>query len=275
MKKQSVLTILKYVFLYGYALLIIFPLLFILISSFKDNEGIFTDPWGLPAVFHWETYMQLFTRYAMGMNFVNSFYYSTAGCILSLLVCITAAYAISRMKWKYNKAVMGFFLLGLMIPAHSTIIPLYISAFKVGVRDPRISLVLIFAAFSIPTTVYILSGFMKSLPREMEEAAIIDGCTIPGALLRIIIPLLKPAIATVTIFTFLAIWNDLLFSLIFINNEKHNNLQLAITKFQGSYGSKYGSLLSAIVVSIIPTIIVYVLLQDKIVKGMTAGAVKG
>lgn len=275
MKKHNVLSILKYVFLCGYALMIIFPLIFILISSFKDNEGIFMDPWGLPAVYHWETYVQLFTQYRMGTNFVNSIYYSTAGCALSLVVCITAAYAISRMKWKYNKAVLGFFLLGLMIPAHSTIIPLYISAFRVGLKDPRISLVLIFAAFSVPTTVYILAGFMKSIPREMEEAAIIDGCTIPGALLRIIMPLLKPAIATVTIFTFLSIWNDLLFSLIFINNEKYNNIQLAVTKFQGSYGSKYGSLLSSIVVSIIPTVIVYILLQDKIVKGMTAGAVKG
>lgn len=275
MKKQRALTVLKYIFLWGYAVLILFPLLFILISSFKDNEGIFTDPWGLPAVFHWETYMQLFTKYAMGMNFVNSFYYSTAGCVLSLLVCITAAYAIARMRWRYSGAMMGFFLLGLMIPAHSTIIPLYISAFKAGVKDPRISLVLIFAAFSIPTTVYILAGFMKNIPREMEEAAVMDGSSIPGALARIIVPLLKPAIATVTIFTFLSIWNDLLFSLIFINNEKYNNIQLAITKFQGSYGSKYGSLLSAIVVSIIPTIIVYILLQDKIVKGMTAGAVKG
>lgn len=275
MRKHVCLPKLRYIFLTGYALLIIFPLIFTLVSSLKDTEGIYMSPWRLPEIYQWNNYIQLFSKYDMGTYFFNSMYYSAVGCFLSLVVCITAAYAISRMRWKLSKPTMAFLLLGLMIPAHSTIIPLYIFANRIGIKNPRISLILIFVAFSIPTTVYILAGFIKSIPREMEESAVIDGSSIPGALIRIIVPLIKPAIATVAIFSFLAIWNDLLFSLIFINNQKHNNIQLGITKFQGTYGSRYGSLLAAIVVAMVPTIIVYVLLQDKIVKGMTAGAVKG
>lgn len=275
MNKNIILPKIKYIFLYMYSILIVFPLLFVFVSSLKDNEDIFTNPWGLPKVYHWYTYLQLFQKYNMGTYFINSLYYSILGCAVSIVVCTAAAYAISRLKWKFSGITMGFFLLGLMIPAHSTIIPLFYLSSRVGIKNPKISLILIFVAFSIPTTVYILAGFMKSIPKEMEESAVIDGSSIIGAFIRIIIPLLKTPIATVTIFTFLGIWNDLLFSLIFINKETDKNLQLGIMKFLGSYGSRYGILLSAIVVSMLPAIIVYIILQDKIVDGLTAGAVKG
>ena len=270
MNKNAMLSKIKYIFLYIYSIIIIFPLLFILISSLKDNEDIFTNPWGLPKVYHWNTYLQLFQKYGMGIYFLNSLYYSILGCIISIIVCTAA-----RLKWKLSGITLGFLLLGLMIPAHSTIIPLFFLSSKIGLKNPKISLILIFVAFSIPTSVYILASFMKSIPREMEESAVIDGCSIIGAFIRIITPLLKTPIATVTIFTFLGIWNDLLFSLVFINKESDKNLQLGIMKFLGSYGSRYGILLSAIVVSMLPAIIVYIMLQDKIVDGLTAGAVKG
>jgi len=275
MNKNVILSKFKYIFLYIYSTIIIFPLLFILVSSLKDNEDIFINPWGLPKVYHWDTYLQLFKKYGMGIYFLNSLYYSILGCIISIIVCTAAAYAISRLKWKLSGITMGFLLLGLMIPAHSTIIPLFYLSSKIGLKNPKISLILIFVAFSIPTTVYILAGFMKSIPREMEESAVIDGSSIIGAFIKIITPLLKTPIATVTIFTFLGIWNDLLFSLVFINKETDKNVQLGIMKFLGSYGSRYGILLSAVVVSMLPAILVYIILQDKIVDGLTAGAVKG
>lgn len=265
----------KYLIFSFHALLILFPIWFVVLSSFKDNQDLFNNPWGLPRIFIWQNYSEVLFKYNLKTNLCNSLTYATLGCILSLVICAMAAFALTRLKWKLSKLTLGFFLLGLMVPLQSALVPLYISVNQLGLNNPRLNVISIFVAFSIPTTIFILAGFMEGLPRELEEAAVIDGCSIPKAFWNIILPLTKPALATVTILNFLNIWNDLMFGLIFLSNEADKTLQLGIMRFQSNYGTRYGYALVGIVIAIVPSLLIYAILQDKLVKGMTAGAVKG
>lgn len=275
-KKTIIFTdIIKYIFLCIYALMVIFPLVFTLLSSFKTNEEILLTPWNLPTKWDFSIYYKVWTEYGVSTYFFNSVYYSVLSVLIGLIINVMAAYAIARMQWKLRNWVFGLFMFGLMVPIHSQIIPLYIGFTRMGFSNPRITLAGLFIAFSIPTTVFILVGFMKSLPYELEESAIIEGASIFRILRSIILPLLTPAIATVTIFNFLAVWNDYFSSLIFINGDKDKTLQLGITRFQGSFVTNYSLLLSAIIIAVIPSIIIYVILQDKIIGGLMTGAIKG
>ncbi|MCD9023229.1 carbohydrate ABC transporter permease [Cohnella silvisoli] len=274
-RQYSRLTALKYVFLGVYALAILYPLFFLLISSLKDNDEIFSNPWGLPIKWGLNVYYQVWTQYEVGRYFFNSLYYSLLSVAITIFICSMASYAIVRMKWKLSKWTLGFFLLGLMVPVHSTLVPLYITASKLGLNYPRITMIVIFVAFAIPFSVFVLAGFIQGIPKEMEESGVIDGCSLPKAFWKIIFPLLAPPLATITIFNFLGSWNDLIFSLIFINDEYYKPIQLGIMRFQGNFSTRYSFLLSAIVIAIVPSVAAYMVLQDKIVSGITAGAVKG
>ena len=265
----------KYAFLSFYALLILYPLFFLLISSLKSNDEIFTRPWGLPLEWNVRSYAQVWGQYEVSRYFLNSLYYSTISVVITVAICSTASYAIARLKWELSGLTLGYFLLGLMVPTHSTLVPLYITFSKLGMNHPRVTMILLFVAFSIPFSVFVLSGFIRSIPKEMEESAVMDGCSLPKAFWRIVFPLLTPPLATVTIFNFLGSWNDLIFSLIFINDEAFKPIQLGIMRFQGNFSTNYSLMLSAIVIALVPSTIVYVLLQNKIVDGFTAGAVKG
>ena len=267
MEKQSLPVRLKYIFFSLYTLIILYPIYFVVISSFKDNSDIFMNPWGLPKTFHWENYTEVFVKYDLIYAFIV--------CLVLIIICSMAGFAITRMKWKLSKLMMGFFLLGLMVPMQSALVPLYILVTRLGLKIPKLNVISIYVAFSIPTTIFIIANFMTGLPREMEEAAVIDGCSIPRAFWEIILPMTKPALATVTVSNFLMVWNDLMVGLIFLNNEADKTLQLGIIRFQSSYGIRYGYALVGIVAAIVPSIIIYAILQDKLVKGMTAGAVKG
>jgi raffinose/stachyose/melibiose transport system permease protein len=185
-----------------------------------------------------------------------------------------AAYAIGRMKWKLNKPVMGLFLAGIMIPLHAIIVPLYIMTARFRIPN-QIALALLYTASTIPTSVFLIIGYLSSVPRAMEESAVIDGSSIPYLFFTIIIPIIKPAIATMTIFNFMGVWNDLMLSLILLSDDKFKTLQLGLMRFRSATYNDYGLLLTAMVVSIVPIIIVYLFMSEKIIGGITAGAVKG
>ncbi|GHU66231.1 sugar ABC transporter permease [Spirochaetia bacterium] len=275
MKKLGFWNILKYLLLFLSAVLVILPLIFVLMSSFKDNEEIFSSAFKLPSQFRYVNYITIFnSQYHLYTYFINSLLYAAFVCVVGALVDTMAAYAIGRMKWKLSKLVMGLFLSGIMIPLHAIIVPIYLGANIMHLPN-RFALMLLFTASTIPTSVFLIMGFLSSVPKALEESAVIDGSTIPHMFFNIIVPIIKPAIATVTIFNFMGVWNDLLLSLIFLSIEKFQTLQLGIMRFKGAFYSDYGLLLAAIVLSAIPSIIVFLFMSDKIISGITAGAVKG
>lgn len=273
--KKGILTCIKYVFLTLYSIAIIYPLIFVFFSSLKSNNEIFMTPWALPENWNFKVYYDVWTKFNVQVYFLNSVYYATVSVFISVLISSMAAYALTRMKWRLRSAVFSLILLGLMVPVHSELVPLYIIFRKLGFNDPKISLVGIFVAFSIPITVFLVSGFIKGLPIELEESAVIEGSGLIRVFFTIIMPLLKPALATVIIFNFLGVWNDFFAGLIFISKETDKTLQLGITRFQGNFATRYADLLAAIIIAIVPSIAVYVVMQDKIISGLTAGAVKG
>jgi raffinose/stachyose/melibiose transport system permease protein len=275
MKNRSPWSVFKYTLFLVSTILVVFPLFFVFLSSFKNNEEIFSGAFSFPSRIHFENYINLFNDiFHFHTYFINSFFYAAFVCALSAIVNTMAAYAIGRLKWKLSKVVMGLFLSGLMIPLHAIIVPLYIFVSRFNMPN-QIALMLLFTASAIPISVFLIAGFLNNVPRALEESAVIDGCTIPGMFFKIVIPIIKPAIATVTIFNFMAVWNDLMLSLIFLNEEKLKTLQLGMLRFKSSFYSDYGLILAAIVVSIIPSIIVYLSMSDKLISGITSGAIKG
>jgi raffinose/stachyose/melibiose transport system permease protein len=146
---------------------------------------------------------------------------------------------------------------------------------KLGFREPKIALPLVYVAFSMPITVFIVAGYLRSIPRALEESAVMEGASIPRCFFTIVLPVTKPAIATVLIFNFITIWNDFFAALVFINRDADKTIQLGIAGLKGVFVTQYSDLLAAVVVAIVPSVIVYALLQDKIVEGMTAGSLKG
>lgn len=274
MAKKRIISVLRYGFLFLGLLLVVLPMLFIFLSSFKTSTELYASPWALPAAWDFTPYVKLFTNYGFGRAFLNSAYYSTLGCVLTVVLITPCAYGITRMRWKLNKLALGFVMLGIMIPIHAIVIPLYVTVSKVSMPKPMM-LLLIYIATSIPTSLFIMAGFMETIPTELEEAAVLDGCSIPQTFLKIICPLVTPSLATITILNFNSIWNDYMLALIFLSGGKYQTVQLAVTNFDSSRATNYPMLLSAIIVVLVPSVIVCCVMTDKLTAGITAGAVKG
>jgi raffinose/stachyose/melibiose transport system permease protein len=179
------------------------------------------------------------------------------------------------MKWKLSKLCMTFFMMGMMIPIHATLIPLYVMFKNLGISNSNFALVLPYATFALPSTILILTGFFSSIPRELEEAAVIDGSPIWRVFVQIVIPISTPALMTVLIFNFISTWNELLVALVFIDDEKLYTLPVGLTNFVGQYQTNYAPMLAATMLSILPAITIYSAFNSKIVAGLTAGAIKG
>jgi raffinose/stachyose/melibiose transport system permease protein len=264
-----------YAFLVAYAVIILVPMLFIVLSSFKTNAEIYNAPWKLPSHIGFFAYYDIVVNYSVYRYFINSLYYSIVTVAATVALCALGAYGMVRMKWKLAGVTKAYILLGLMVPVHSMIVPLYIMMSRIGLQNPRFSVILIYVAFSLPTSLFILMAYLAEIPRELEEAAVLDGCSLFHAFRRIIVPIMQPAVATVAIFAFLGAWNDFFVGLIFINADKYWTIQLGISKFRGAFSIRYSYLLAAVIVALLPTVIVYLFMNRRIIAGITAGAVKG
>ncbi|MFH5183323.1 carbohydrate ABC transporter permease [Paenibacillus sp. TAB 01] len=266
----------RYALLIVLAAAVIYPIIWVILGSLKSEESFYTNPWGLPDQFHWEVYNVIFTQFHLQVNVWNSFYISAVSTLVVILFSAMAAYGMIRLKWKGSKAVLGLILLGIMIPVHSTLIPIYLDLQSYNKWiDPRILLMLPYAAFGIPTSVLILTGYYATISRDMEEAAVIDGSSLIGCFFRIILPISMPAIATVAILSFIHSWNELLYALIFLKKTASQTLPVALLQFMGFYSTDWAQVLAAITVGMVPGILIYMILQNYIVQGITAGAVKG
>lgn len=267
------------VFLYGLlalvALVYLYPLFWLALNSLKSSSGIYADPWGLSGTLSLDNYAKAFGPGRILTYFGNSALICSLTLAFVVVLSTPAAYAIARMKWRLSKAVMALFLVGIMVPAHATLIPLFMGFAATGLLGTAAALLLPYVAFALPTSIFILSGFFASVPSELEEAAVLDGAGLVRTFLLIVAPLTTAAIATISIFAFLSSWNELLFAVVFLSDPATMTLPVGLLTFKGQYMTDWGALLAAIVVSIVPSLVVYGLLSDRIISGMTAGAVKG
>jgi raffinose/stachyose/melibiose transport system permease protein len=272
---KYVLPAVRHIFLMIVAISVLYPLLWVFLGSFKTEKEFYTNPWGLPSALNFGTYANVLTQYHLHLNLLNSFFLAAVSTIVVVFLSSMLAYGIIRMKWMGSKAVLMFVMLGIMVPVHSTLIPLYINLQPLMEHlDNRVVLLLPYIAFGLPTSVLIFSGYFSTLSKEMEEAAVIDGASMIGTFFRIILPISTPAISTVSILSFIGHWNELLFALVFLRDSEMQTVPVALLQFMGFYSTDWSKILSSISITIIPSFVVYAFLQNRIVQGFTAGAVK-
>ena len=268
--------VILYIVLIAIALVQIFPLYWLFTFSLKDNLQIFgSNSLGLPAPYRFENFSNVLEQGRVGVFLFNSFLVTVSTIIVSTILSTMAAYAIARMKWKWNNRALIFFLMGMMIPLHATLVPLFIFLKRTKLYDTPFALILPYVAFAIPMAIYIFVGFFKTIPREMEEAACLDGMSIYRIFVRIMVPLIRPAIATVAIFTYLSCWNELMFAISFISSPQWKTLTVGIMGMVGMYATNWGALGAGLVVATVPTLIIYLLMSGEIQKSFTTGALKG
>ncbi|AFC31047.1 binding-protein-dependent transport system inner membrane component [Paenibacillus mucilaginosus 3016] len=262
-------------FLTLYAMLTLYPLFWLVISSFKSNAEFFNRPFALPSSWQFTNFVTAWQSSKMGLAFFNSIIVSGASLVLTLFVTSLAAYVLARLPFRFKGAVLTFFVIGMLIPIHSTLVPLFILMKQIGLLNSYWALILPYTAFALPTAIFVLTAYLSSVPKEIEEAAYIDGTGLWGVFWRIMLPISLPALSTVIILSFLHFWNDFSFALVFISKSTLKTLPLAIANFADGYQTDYGLTLAAMTMAILPTIGVYLAFQEQVMKGMTAGAVKG
>lgn len=269
-------SILVYVFLTSLAIVVLYPLLWTFLASVRPDTQFALNPWGIPKQFDLSIYREVWIDAGIARNTYNSLLIAALGVVISLILCLLASYPLARMRWKGAGIVLAFFLSGIMIPVHSTLIPLYVMLRPISkVLDERFALLIPYIVFSMPVAIFLIYNYMKSIPMSLEEAAVLDGCSLFQSFIRIIVPTVKPAIATVSIFSFMGMWNELLFALVFLQRQKVQTLPLGILRFTGLYTVEWQATLAAIMIAVIPSIILYVILQEKLIQGMTEGSLKG
>lgn len=269
----------------GYALLYIclgvvavfqiFPIIWLFLFSLKTNQEIFAgSPFALPLDPKWENYVKVFEG-GIGTYFWNSIWITAVATVMTILIASMATFAISRMRWKLSGLVLGIIMIGLMIPVHSALIPLYNMFLNVNLIDNPWSIVITYVTYNLPITVMILLGFYMTIPREIEEAAIIDGSSVHRLFFQIIFPLSAPVISTTVIINMIYNWNEFVFVNTFISSDRYKTLTVGIQNFIGQYMTDWGAIGATLVISVLPIIIAFLFFSDKIVEGITASAVKG
>nr|WP_052487265.1 carbohydrate ABC transporter permease [Paenibacillus sp. VKM B-2647] len=262
-------------FLAAYAVATLYPLIWLFISSFKSNQDFFGKPFALPSTWQFENYAKAWKVAGIGTALGNSVIVTFLSLALTLLAGTLAAYILSRLSFRLKGLVMALFVLGMLIPIHSTLVPLFIMMKKIGILDTYAALILPYTAFELPVAIFVVAAYLTSVPKEVEEAAMIDGNGYWGIFFRVIFPLSVPAMATVAILAFLRFWNDFAFALVFINKQALKTLPLSLAVFSDGFGTDYSLTMAAMSIAVIPTVVIYLVFQEQIMKGMVAGAVKG
>ena len=273
-KPVKPVTVILYIFLIALAVIYVAPLLWMLSVSLKDNAGVMAAPFALPEVFHWENYQQAWTMGKLGTALVNSVLVCGITLVVSLFFGAMAAFAIARMRWKLSEAAHTFFLIGMMVPVHTVVVPVSYIIGALNLKNNIPALVMIYVAFSLPFSILVVTNFMKGVNRSLEEAALIDGATYFQIYKNVMLPMTVPAISTISIFNFLGAWNNILFPLLFINDKNLKPIALGLLNFNGERGSDYGPLMAAIVITVAVPLVIYLLFQEKVEGGLAAGAVK-
>lgn len=274
-RKSVVAKVIIYIFLVLMAVLYIAPLLWTLSVSFKIKNEVISNPFGLPKSFFLGNYSFAWTKGHLGTATLNSAIVCVVTLIISMVIGSMAAFAIGRLRWKFSKLCLTYFLLGMMIPVHCVMIPLFTRFSSWGLSNSLIGLIIPYATFSLPVTIYIMTGFFESMPNELLEAACIDGASIYQIFVKIMMPLAKTGLFVTGLMTFVANWNELLLAMVFISDDIKKTLPVSLSKFVGPYNTNYAQMFAAIIIAIVPTIVVYCIFSNQIVEGLTAGSVKG
>ena len=250
------------------------PLLLMGLSAFKTNAELFTDPFALPESWSLDNVREVWDGTSFPLYLLNSLLVTGASVLLILLTGVMAAYAIARYPFRGSGVVLMLFVAGLTVPLKLAVIPLFLQLDRLGLFDTRTGLVLVYTAMGLPSAVFILTGFLRSLPGELEQAARIDGASELRIMVQVMLPLARPALAIAAIQNAVPIWNDFFFPLVFITSDSRKTLSQGLTVFMGEYGTEWGVLFAGLTLAAAPVVVFYLLLSRQFTAGMTQGAVK-
>jgi raffinose/stachyose/melibiose transport system permease protein len=264
-----------YISLIIFSLINLYPIAWMVMNSFKSEKEFSLNPFFLPETWRWENYIEAWQTANLGVYFFNSIFVAVLSVCLTVFIGALASYFLARFEFKMNKFVYVLFIFGLIIPIHATLVPMFILMQQLGLLNSRWTLLFPYIAFNLPITIFLLVSFMKAFSKEIEESAIMDGCGVFRIFWSIILPMSRPALATVTILNFINCWNEFSFALVLINDASLKTIPLGIANFAGQYNTNYTGQMAGLTMVILPTIIFYLFMEKNLVKGMTAGAVKG
>ena len=266
-----------YAFLIFWSLVVIVPMVWVLVTSFKTDQEIFFSPWLPPAKLMFDNFVRAWTKADIGRYFLNSLIVIIPAIFFTLLFSAMAGYVLARYPFKGNRFIFFAFMGGMLFPVALALVPLFFLLQTLKILDSHFGLILVYIAYSLPFTVFFMTGFMKTLPSELIEAAIIDGAGNYQLFFKIIIPLSRNGLVSMGIFNFLGMWNQYILPLVLLTSQKKYVLSqgLAFLQHQQRYQSDWSGLFAAVVIVMVPTLIVYIIFQSQIQKGLTVGALKG
>jgi len=264
------------IILVSYSAIVLVPFLWSIYTSFKTTREFYENPWMLPKQLYFNNYINAFVKSKMGDYFINSVLITALTLILGTMLSVASAYVITRFKNTFTKLLKYLYLAAFLIPGMFGLIPLFLLMNKIRLLDNRMGLVLVYVTGTLAFTIYVLAGFFSSISKEYEESAFIDGCSYYGILIKIIMPMAKPAIITVTIFNFIGVWNEYINALTFITTDSKRTLPVGLANLMEvqRYATDWGALFAGLVIVMLPTVIFYGLLQRKITSGLNVGGLK-
>ncbi|MDC7291139.1 carbohydrate ABC transporter permease [Blautia schinkii] len=255
----------------------VYPLFWMLTASFKQPAEFVEKPaYALNAGFYLQNYVDAWTRGKMAIFFRNSLINTVVSLVFIIFFTVTISFALTKMQWKGKEFFKKYFAFGIMIPVATSLIPLFQIFQKMSLINTRSCLILVYVASAISFSIYLITGSMISLPDEIMEAAVIDGCGIYNLMAKVVVPLTKNSIITVLVIQFFFKWNDLLYSMTFVSSTELKTIQTGLLYFQDEFGSKnWGAIFASVSICVVPMLLMYLVLNKKVIEGMTAGAVKG
>ena len=274
--KQRLISAVKTILLALFVLLIVYPFIWQVMTSLRGPEDIYKIPADLilkrPSL---HFYNLVFTKHQFGRYLFNSVWVSTAAMLVGLLCAVPASYALVRMHFFGRRFVNKFILTANMFPIVALVCPLYVFFKKMGLVNTHASLIIASSVLTLPISIFTLNAFLRQIPPDLEEAALVDGASRFGAVVKVILPILAPAVVTTAIISFIGAWNELMFSLIFVSKKEMRTVPVAIAMMPGEFSLPWGDIAAASVVATMPLVLVVLICQKKVVAGLTAGAVKG
>jgi N-acetylglucosamine transport system permease protein len=256
---------------------VLYPIFWMFLGSFKSNAEIYRNPWGWPETFNFANFTQAWTNYNIDTSVFNSLIVTVIGAVLTLVLAVPTAYAIERINFRGSKVLFTLYISGMMIPMVLGWIPLFFLLAELNLLDSIIGLSIVYAVSQLPFSIFVLTSFISTIPKSLEESAAMDGLSPYGILFKIVTPLAMSGIITVTIMNCIQFWNEYFMALIFLQTETNYTLALAIDYIssEAQYTNAWGTLFASLVIAIVPVIVLYAIFQKRIAKGMTEGAIKG
>jgi len=273
--KDGLLKSLLSIILIIYAVSIFFPILLMLLTSLKGNREIFTNPYGLPHIFNLDNYIKLIKISNYLVYFKNSIIVAVTSIFLILIISSLASFVIAKYRFMGDRFLYFYFIAGLIIPIKLGTIGILKTMITLHLFDNIASLVIVNVAMGIPFGVFVLTDFIRMIPEELSNSARIDGCSEPKIFYKIIVPLIRPALAAVAIINFIPIWNDFWFPLVLIRSDNMKTIPLATALLYGQYETNFGLIFAVLSMASLPVIIFYLILSRQFIKGLAAGALKG